>query len=335
MPDAAPHSGFRLSVCITSRNRAGLIGVTLESILSQCPEDVEVVVVDGASTDSSVEVVSEIATRYPQLRLLAMKENSGLDADYDKAVQAARGKYCWLFSDDDLLAPGAIARVLSACEQAPTVVITDVSVYNGDYTVLEVERQLSAEGKTHFDESETDEFFRECARHLTFIGAVVVLKSFWMERERPRYYGTEFIHCGVLFQAPIPGTVIVIREPLVQIRHGVATWLRRWFEIWMHKWPSLVWSFDWIDEAKRRAVQEPEPWSNWRSIYMARATGRYKWSDFTRFVLPKAHRQPWKLTNPLAFALIPVPVLRQFREGQSLDRMRLWLLETLGKKRAG
>ena len=289
---------------------------------------------NGASTDDSVEVVSEIATRYPQLRLLAMTENSGLDADYDKAVHAARGKYCWLFSDDDLLAAGAIGRVLCACEEAPTVVITDVSVHNGDFTALEVARQLSTEGKTHFGESETDEFFRECARHLTFIGAVVVLKSFWLSRERSRYYGSEFIHCGVLFQAPIPGTVIVIREPLVQIRHGVATWLRRWFEIWMLKWPRVVWSFDWIDEAKRRAVQEPEPWTNWRSVYMARATGRYEWSDFTRFVLPNSRRQPWKLTKPLAFVLVPVPVLRQFREGQSLDRMRIWLLERLGKKRA-
>ena len=80
----------RLSVCITTRNREAYIAETLESILSQCPPEVEVVVVDGASTDGTVAVVRGVASRYPQLRLLTPAENSGLDADFDKAVQAAQ-----------------------------------------------------------------------------------------------------------------------------------------------------------------------------------------------------------------------------------------------------
>ena len=320
-PDTTP---IRLSICITSRNRADVIGTTLENILPQCSAGVEVVVVDGASTDNSVAVVTQIAKRYPQLRLLAMTGNSGLDADYDKSVQAARGTYCWLFTDDDLLAPGAVERVLKACAGDPLVVITDASVHNADFSVLEKERQLPKEGKLSYEGRESAEFFRECAWHLTFIGAVIVRREFWLSRERARYYGSEFIHLGVLFQAPIPGTIVIIREPLVQIRHGVATWLRRWFEIWMYKWPRLVASFDWIDESVRREVQEPEPWTNWERLYWARTRVNYQWRHFRELVVPCA-RHVGQLGMPLVFLLIPLPVLQRFREGGILDRLRLRL----------
>jgi abequosyltransferase len=331
MGEMADTDSIRLSICITSRNRANVIGTTLENILAQCPTDVEVVVVDGASTDNSVAVVSEIATRYPQLRLLAMTGNSGLDADYDKAVQAARGTYCWLFTDDDLLAPGAIERVLKACSEEALVIIADASVHNADFTLLEKERQLRATGKLRYLEGESAEFFRECAWHLTFIGAVIVKRAFWLSRERERYYGTEFIHLGVLFQAPIPGTVVIIREPLVQIRHGVATWLTRWFEIWMYKWPKLVASFDWIDESVRREVQEPEPWTNWERLYWARTRGNYRWSHFRKLVVPRA-RHVGQLGMPLVFLLIPLVVLERFREGRTLDRVRLRVLRAITAK---
>ena len=46
-----------LSICIATYNRANFIGETLDSIILQLTEDVEVVIVDGASTDNTREVV--------------------------------------------------------------------------------------------------------------------------------------------------------------------------------------------------------------------------------------------------------------------------------------
>ena len=48
---------IKISMCITTRNRADLIGETLASIISQAGDNIEIVIVDGASTDNTAEVV--------------------------------------------------------------------------------------------------------------------------------------------------------------------------------------------------------------------------------------------------------------------------------------
>lgn len=312
---------MRLSVCITTRNRASSIGETLENILAQCPDDVEVVVVDGASTDGTVAVVLGIAERHSRLRLICPDKNSGLDADYDRAVTEARGDYCWIFADDDLLVPGAIARVLEACAAGPLVVVTDASVHNKDFSLVEQERRLPASGQELYSADETEKFFEDCIWHLTFIGVVIVKRSFWLSRERARYYGFEFIHVGVLFQAKIPGTVRVMREPLVKIRNGVGNWLNRWFEVWMYKWPSLLWSFTWIDETVRRRVVHPEPWHDLTRLLGARSSGFYGWRQFRSLVVPRRTRAA-QLLAPLFVVALPRRSARYVR-GYGLRALQL------------
>ena len=299
----------RLSFCITTRNRAAYIGQTLENVLEQCPPDVEVVVVDGASTDNTVDVVRAIAASHPNLRLVTPERNSGLDADYDLSVREARGTYCWMFTDDDLLVPGAVQRVLAACSTNPIAVVPDASVHSVDLGEVERDRRLPRDGKERYSAEEGQALFRDCGYHLTFIGAVVVRRDFWLSRERKAYFGTEFVHCGVLFQAPLPGDVLVIREPLVRIRHGQGNWLDRWFEVWAVKWPRLLWSFEWIDESARRSVSEKEPWSNPKSLLYYRAKGWYDWKRFRKFVVPLTGRRA-KLAIPLLIAAMPESLAR-------------------------
>lgn len=295
---------MRLSVCITTRNRAKSIGETLENILEQCPAGVEVVVVDGASTDGTVQVVEGVMQRYAQLRLICPRENSGLDADYDRAIKEAQGEYCWLFADDDLLAPQAIARVLEVCREEPLVIVADAAVYGPDVRTLELERRMPASGQERYTGDESALFFQDCAWHLTFIGVVVVRRDFWLSRERARYYGCEFIHVGVLFQAPIPGPIRVIREPLVRIRNGVGNWINRWFEVWIQKWPRLIWSFTWIDASVRAKICDARPWQDSARLLTARASGYYGWRQFRRTIVPDAEHAT-ELLAPLLIAAVP------------------------------
>ncbi|MEJ1958886.1 MAG: glycosyltransferase [Nitrosomonadales bacterium] len=49
--------------------------------------------VDGASPDSTPEIMAKYLSRYPSIRYYREQENSGVDKDYDKALGYATGEY--------------------------------------------------------------------------------------------------------------------------------------------------------------------------------------------------------------------------------------------------
>ena len=301
---SAASSAPLLSICIATRNRGHVIGATLDNILEQCGPQVELVVVDGASSDNTSTVVSARATAYPQLQYFPQAANSGIDGDFDKAVALARGAYCWLLTDDDFLLPGAVARVLAACQQGHEVIIVDAEVFTADLSAKLFARRLPFIGERRYGPADADQLLADCGQHLSFIGAVVIRRDLWLSRERQRYYGTEFIHVGVLFQAALPGSVLAIGEPLIRIRYGVGNWTSRSFSVWMIKWPRLIWSFDGMSPSARAAVCPCEPWRSLVALLLHRAKGSYSWQEFTQFVRPMA--QPlWRTWVAGIVALLP------------------------------
>lgn len=293
-----------LSICIATRNRGNVIGATLDNILAQCGPQLEVVVVDGASSDDTATVVRQRAAVHPGLQYFPQASNSGIDGDFDKAVALARGNYCWLLTDDDFLLPGAVARVLGACQLGHEVVIVDAEVFTADLTAKLFARRLPFSGERRYATLDADHFLAECGQHLSFIGAVVIRRTVWLGRERQRYYGTEFIHVGVLFQAALPGSVLAIGEPLIRIRYGVGNWTSRSFSVWMIKWPTLIWSFDWISPLARAAVCPAEPWLSPVNLLRYRAKGWYSWDEFKQYVWPIAAAN-WRTGVAAIIALLP------------------------------
>ena len=130
-----------LSICIATYNRAEYIGETLESIIPQMTSEVEIVVVDGASTDNTGNVVKRYVEDCRQINYILLPSKGGVDQDFCKAVEFAKGEYCWLFPDDDLLKPGAISTVLNEIPKGYSLIIVNAQVMNKDFSkVLENKR---------------------------------------------------------------------------------------------------------------------------------------------------------------------------------------------------
>jgi hypothetical protein len=60
-------------------------------------------------------------------------------------------------------------------------------------------------------------------------------------------------------------------------------WTSRSFEVWMFKWPGLIWSFpDFSEEAKRKVCRR-EPWRSAKALFHNRALGAYSSVEFKKF----------------------------------------------------
>jgi|GEM_PF-506272 len=118
---------IRLSICMPTRNRASFIGDALESIVLQADDAVEIVIVDGASTDNTEEVVGIYKKKFKNIVYYKAKENGGVNRDMAKSIELASGEYCWMLSDDDALKPGSINRILREIESGYEIYLCNVT----------------------------------------------------------------------------------------------------------------------------------------------------------------------------------------------------------------
>lgn len=279
----------RLSICIATFKRGDYIGETLASIVPQLTDAVEVVILDGASPDDTAAVVARYAEGRGNVRYIRAETNSGVDADFDLAVEHARGEHCWLFTDDDVLLPGAVRAVLDELADGdPDVLVVDAEVRDINLDRRFEPARLRIAARRDYPPEDRDAFMADAADALSFIGCAVVRRSFWRSRDRQTYYGSLFVHVGVIFQSPPPRLARVRPGALIAIRMGNAMWSRRAFEIWLFKWPALIWSFpDYSAEAKARAVPR-EPWRGFRNLLTYRAYGSFTGEDYRQFLAGRA-----------------------------------------------
>lgn len=293
----------RLSICMATFNRSAYIAETLDSILPQLVPGVELIIVDGASPDNTADVVSPYAIAWQQVRYYRESLNSGVDADYDKAAGYARGEYIWLMTDDDLLKPGGLARVLNIItEEAPDLLVVDAEILDASCSELLQERRFGFSGLRRYGPADRDSLLVDAGDPLSFIGGTIIRRDLWHARDRESFYGSLFVHVGVIFQAPIPRTIL-LGEPLIQIRFGNAMWSARGFEIWMFMWPALVWSFPGFSDGAKARVTAREPWRIPRKLLGFRANGSYSLREYRKFFAGR-RVGPWRIML-LCLALFP------------------------------
>jgi len=119
---------------------------------------------------------------------------------------------------------------------------------------------------------------------------VVIRRDVWMAREREPYFGSYFIHEGVIFQRPLPGPALAMSEPLISVRFGNTQWRPKEFEIRMIRWPDLVTSLTAVSEQVRRRQYPAAPWRSLKSLFFYRAKGTYDLHDYRRWVRPRVHK---------------------------------------------
>jgi glycosyltransferase involved in cell wall biosynthesis len=118
-----------LSVITVNRNDAEGLGRSVASVLSQEQADFEYLVVDGGSTDGSLEVIRSAQAR---IAWWASEPDGGIYEAMNKGIARAKGDYClFLNSGDSLLGSDAIARICAALAEGPDVLYSDLLIVDG------------------------------------------------------------------------------------------------------------------------------------------------------------------------------------------------------------
>jgi glycosyltransferase involved in cell wall biosynthesis len=113
----------RVSIGVPVYNGQKYIRFTLDSLLAQTFADLEVVVTDNCSTDSTPQIVQEYAARDPRVRYVKNPTNLGPALNYNVSVELARGEYFKWNPADDVCAPQFVEKCVRVLDADPSVVL--------------------------------------------------------------------------------------------------------------------------------------------------------------------------------------------------------------------
>lgn len=182
-----------LSLCIPTYNRAALLAQALRAVLEQIsPEEaaqMEMLVLDNASPDDTPGVVEQAVRQWPHapLRYVRHPENLGMDGNFLAAISQAQGKFVCLLSDDDILLPGGVAKLLGLIQQYPDFGGFCLNVRSFAHDPLEESplRLALLEDRVLAEQNETLELIRSS---ITFLSILMFNKSCISDRLAAGYY---------------------------------------------------------------------------------------------------------------------------------------------------
>jgi N-acetylglucosaminyl-diphospho-decaprenol L-rhamnosyltransferase len=127
-----------VSIIIVSWNVTDLLAACLDSIK---PDglNVEIIVVDSASSDNAVEMVQ---SRYPHVKLLAQSENVGFTRGNNIGLKVAQGRYLLLLNPDTEVIGDALSKMVGYMDSHPQVGIVGPHTLNTDGSTQSTKRRF-------------------------------------------------------------------------------------------------------------------------------------------------------------------------------------------------
>jgi glycosyltransferase involved in cell wall biosynthesis len=122
-----------ISVVTPSYNQGSFIGEALASVRLQNYDNWEHLIVDGRSTDNTVDIVRTLTSKESQLNtFLISEQDSGQSEALNKGFRLAKGEIVGWLNSDDRYRTGCFEHIVRAFEENP-----DVDIIYGDYLIVD------------------------------------------------------------------------------------------------------------------------------------------------------------------------------------------------------
>lgn len=126
-----------VSMVVQTYNSADTVERTLDSIKAQTYPNIELIVTDDKSKDSTLAVVTawmkQNKSSFAGVKLVTAKVNTGLPGSNNRALKKAAGDYIGFLAADDCMTPDAVQEYVHFCEKNPNVVpISRVELFSDE-----------------------------------------------------------------------------------------------------------------------------------------------------------------------------------------------------------
>jgi glycosyltransferase involved in cell wall biosynthesis len=221
-------SGVTVTVAIPTFNGGQYLGQAIESALSNITDDlrgrVQVLVSDNCSSDTTSAIAERYAALYPDIVLYTRHEkNIGFDRNVQSVFENAPGEYVYVLGDDDVLAAGALERVMRVLDEEG-----DLSVVLGRVDFLDITSGARIDGTTYLRDKrceDGDTFFQETKWGTAVVSSLTIRRAAWLEHDLEKYVGSQWIHTAAVMRILSRGdSSYVLRDSLATVRVGNPRW---------------------------------------------------------------------------------------------------------------
>jgi glycosyltransferase involved in cell wall biosynthesis len=195
-----------ISVGLPTFNRAGSLRRAIESVLAQDYGNLELVVSDNASSDSTQGICREYSALDSRVRYIRQPSNRGASANFQTALTESRGQYFMWLSDDDWLDPQYLSQCVRVLMDRPEIVLAcGAAKYIGREgsaslgAVVNLEHDSPAERVLNF--------YRQVNDNGTFYG--LTRREVLLQNPMPDILGGDWILIGTL---ALLGKIQTLRE---------------------------------------------------------------------------------------------------------------------------
>ena len=234
-----------ISIVIPSNNRTELLDEAILSIITEPSwnSECELCISDNSNGNGTENLIRNKYSGSPQIFYRRSLDAPSLDENVNMAISMARGKYVWIFGDDDLIVENFLAELITYLKNSsPDIVILNSCSFQ-EQGQVEAAR-LALDSPKVYGPDGDNLFLADQGAYITYVPCIVIRKNLWEKFFRPEKIGTFFAHIDTVFRSKIGHTAHYLPSPAIKMRLHMQTWQAKHFEIWNIYFPEVIWKLD-------------------------------------------------------------------------------------------
>jgi len=156
----------KVSIIIPVYNSEKWLVQCLDSAINQTYKNLEIIIVDDCSTDNSLKILEEYASKYKNITLLKNDKNMGPAYSRNKAIEVAKGEYMYPLDSDNYLELDAIEKMVETMDSTGSdVVYCKLNIFGSNESILDPPNEIFINDLLRCNTIDTGSMFRKLLWH--------------------------------------------------------------------------------------------------------------------------------------------------------------------------